>query len=102
LQATNKTHLGKEDYKKFCESGRKIVKRYRDERKDATNIDVRFNILWSNVQTLKAATFARLPKPDVSRRFRDNDAVGRVASTILERALDYEINHYCICHFNLS
>ncbi len=30
----------------------------------------------------------------MSRRFRDNDPVGRVASLILERALDFEIQHY--------
>lgn len=73
---------------------KKIIKRYRDENRNSQDSGSRFNILWSNVQTLKAATFARLPKPDVSRRFRDNDQVGRVASLILERALDYEINHY--------
>lgn len=72
----------------------KIIKRYRDDTRTSQDTGSRFNILWSNVQTLKAATFARLPKPDVSRRFRDNDQVGRVASLILERALDYEITHY--------
>lgn len=72
----------------------KILKRYRDDSRSASDSGSRFNILWSNVQTLKAATFARLPQPDVSRRFRDNDPVGRVAALILERALDYEITHY--------
>lgn len=72
----------------------KILKRYRDDTRNSQDTGSRFNILWSNVQTLKAATFARLPKPDVSRRFRDNDPVGRVAALILERALDFEITHY--------
>jgi hypothetical protein len=35
-----------------------------------------------------------MPKPDISRRFKDNDPVGRVASMILERAMDFEITHY--------
>jgi hypothetical protein len=82
------------EFKKWEERSNKILKRYRDETRKASDAGSRFNILWSNVQTLKAATFARLPKPDVSRRFRDNDPVGRVASLILERALDYEITHY--------
>jgi hypothetical protein len=82
------------EFKKWEERTNKIIKRYRDETRKASDAGSRFNILWSNVQTLKAATFARLPKPDVSRRFRDNDPVGRVASLILERALDYEITHY--------
>jgi hypothetical protein len=73
---------------------KKIIDRYRDEaRKDKTQ-QARFNILWANVQTLVPATFSRLPQPDVSRRFRDNDPVGRVASLILERALEFEIQHY--------
>jgi len=72
----------------------KIQKRYRDDGRTRTETDARFNILWANVQTLVPATFSRLPQPDVSRRFRDNDPVGRVASLILERDLDYEVQHY--------
>ena len=73
----------------------KIIRRYRDERKnEADNNSARFNILWSNVQTLIPAVYARMPKADVSRRFSDNDAVGRVASLLIERALDYEIEHH--------
>jgi hypothetical protein len=72
----------------------KIVKRYRDDSRSRNNPQAKFNILWSNVQTITPAIFARLPRPDVSRRFRDNDPIGRVASTMLERALEYEIEHY--------
>jgi hypothetical protein len=76
-------------------SGRtdKILRRYRDERQ-VNSMQSRYNMLWANVQTLKAATFSRMPKPDVSRRFKDNDPIGRVASMILERAMDFEITHY--------
>jgi hypothetical protein len=79
------------EFAKWESRGDKILKTYRDEkdRKDA-----RFNILWSNVQTMKAATFSRMPQPDVSRRFKDNDPVGRVASLMLERALEFEVQHY--------
>jgi hypothetical protein len=72
----------------------KILKRYKDDSRNKTNPNARFNILWSNVQTITPAIFARLPRPDVSRRFRDNDPIARVASTILERALEFEIEHY--------
>jgi len=72
----------------------KIVKRYRDDNRTRNNPNAKFNILWSNVQTIQPAIFARLPRPDVSRRFRDNDPIGRVASMMLERALEYEITHY--------
>lgn len=84
------------EFKKWEGRTEKILKRYRDEfRNDgAGNASAKFNILWANVQTLVASTFARLPKPDVSRRFRDNDPVGRVASLILERDLEYHVQHY--------
>jgi hypothetical protein len=72
----------------------KINKRYRDDSRSRNNPQAKFNILWSNVQTITPAVFARLPRPDVSRRFRDNDPIGRVASMMLERALEYEIEHY--------
>jgi hypothetical protein len=84
-------------FKKWEARSAKIIKRYRDERGDSSSgaaAGARFNILWANVQTLSAATFAHLPKPDVSRRFRDHDPVGRVASLTLERALEYEVDHY--------
>jgi hypothetical protein len=84
------------EFKKWEGRTKKIIRRYKDEFRDNQrgNGQTKFNILWSNVQTLSAATFAKLPKPDVSRRFRDNDPVGRIASLILERCLDYEIQHY--------
>jgi hypothetical protein len=72
----------------------KVLKRYKDDSRNKTNPNARFNILWSNVQTITPAIFARLPRPDVSRRFRDNDPIARVASTILERALEFEVEHY--------
>lgn len=74
----------------------KIIERYRDQRSigQTGGASSRFNILWANVQTLMPAVYARLPKADVSRRFKDVDPVGRVASTILERALDFELDHY--------
>ena len=72
----------------------RIIKRYRDDSRTRNNPNAKFNILWSNVQTITPAIFARLPRPDISRRFRDNDPIARVASMMLERALDYEITHY--------
>lgn len=77
---------------------KKIIERYRDDSsataKAAGNEAAKFNILWANVQTLIPAVYARMPKADVSRRFSDNDPVGRVASLLIERALDYEIEHF--------
>lgn len=84
------------EFKKWEARTTKILRRYRDDQNTSSgmNESARFNILWSNVQTLVPAVYARLPKADVSRRFGDNDPVGRVASLLIERALDYEIEHY--------
>lgn len=82
------------EFKKWEGRADKIVKRYRDENRTKSDGMSKFNILWSNVQTLVPATFARIPQPDVSRRFKDNDPVGRVASMVIERALDFEIQNY--------
>jgi hypothetical protein len=76
---------------------KKIVKRYRADRGDVSeNSDEsdgsKFNILWSNVQTLLPALFAKSPKPVVERRYLDRDDVGRTASVILERTLSYELD----------
>lgn len=81
------------EFAKWASRTDKILRRYRDERQ-VNSVQSRYNMLWANVSTLKAATFSRMPKADVSRRFKDNDPVGRVASMILERAMDFEITHY--------
>ena len=83
------------EFKKWEGRVKKILKKYRDDTRGQTgNETAKFNILWSNVQTLIPAVYARLPKADVSRRFGDNDPISRVASLLIERALDYEIEHY--------
>lgn len=75
---------------------RKIVRRYRDER--TANSDgtpsptgARYNVLWSNVQTLQPAIYIKPPKPNVERRYLDKDPLARIASMTLERALEVQI-----------
>jgi hypothetical protein len=81
-------------FKKWEARTDRIIRKYKDDSRYQSNPNSRFNILWSNVQTIQPAIFARLPRPDVSRRFRDNDPIGRVASMLLERALEFELEHY--------
>jgi len=83
------------EFAKWTARTKKILKRYRDDTRGQTgNETAKFNILWSNVQTLIPAVYAKLPSADVSRRFGDNDPVSRVASLLIERAIDFEIEHY--------
>lgn len=50
----------------------------------------KFAMLWSNTEVLKPSVYARPPIPQVSRRYRDKDPVGRIAAEILERASGFE------------
>jgi len=83
------------EFAKWQARTKKLIKRYRDDTRGQTgNETAKFNILWSNVQTLIPAVYAKLPKADITRRFGDNDRVGRVAASLIERAVDFEIEHY--------
>ncbi len=89
-----------EDYLALC--GR-IIRRYRNNRLQTEGGDQnavtlgsvkRFAILWSNMQILQPAVYARTPEPVVSRRYKDSDPVGRYASEVLERALSFTVDQY--------
>jgi len=87
------------EFESWLSRSKRIVERYRDERKMQANGidtvgDARFNILWANVETIFPSVYNKLPKPDVSRRYKDKDPAGRVASLILERCLEYEVEQY--------
>lgn len=75
---------------------RKIVKKYRDERAESTEAgnQRRYCILWSNVETIRPAVYARPPKAVAQRRWKDRDSTGRVAALILERAANFSIDCY--------
>ena len=76
---------------------RKVIERYRDERNIDTygiGAEKKFNILWANTETLKGALFAKMAKPDVRRRFPDNNPVTKDIARVLERTLDYANDVY--------
>lgn len=72
---------------------KEIINRYKDERKGAAKNKARFNVLWSNVQTLSPALYTTPPKVNVDRRFQDDDDLGRYSALVLERAASYFVNH---------
>lgn len=53
-----------------------------------------FNVFWSNTDTLAPALYNSTPQPDVRRRFRDADQLGKAVSQVMERALAYEVDSY--------
>jgi len=90
----DKLKVSKKEDEKFVKRGKKIVRRYRDERTGWADSTKRYNILWSNIQTMLPALYGKTPRAQVERRFKDQDPVGRTASIIIERALQFEIDHY--------
>lgn len=78
--------------KQWEEKGKKILRRYKDDRSPREQKVPRFNILWSVIKSSQPALFAQNPKPDIERRFRDKDDLGRIASMVLERSITYFIN----------
>lgn len=80
---------GKEE-KKWRENVDKLWDKYRakDQAKNS------FNIFWSNTEVMRQAVYSALPKPDVRRRFKDADPLGKAVSETLVRALDFSISCY--------
>lgn len=76
------------DYTKKCE---RIRRKYKYESSLSTKRR-RFQILWSNQEILKPAVYAKRPSPSVSNRWKDGDAVARIACELIERNLDFQFD----------
>ena len=62
---------------KRCE---KIIKIFTEKRRTEGTEVRRMSLLWSNISVLQPAIYAKLPEPNVTRRFKDDDHVARTAS----------------------
>jgi len=72
--------------KEFRKEGQEILDIYENEK------DTPFNILYSNTETLAPAVFSQLPRPVVTRRFKDEDPIGRAVSEASQRMLEYLVD----------
>ena len=90
-----------QEFKRWEKRCERIVKRYRDERQEKSDgspdFSTKFNALWSNVQTLSPAVYAKTPQPVIERRYLDKDPLARFASMTLERALEVSVEE-CLFH----
>ena len=76
---------------------KKIIARYRGddcmdemgEKKKET-----FNILWSNIETLRPSLYNRTPTPDIRRRYDDKDPIAKTISELLNRSTEYCMDAY--------
>lgn len=95
-------NMYEKEYAKWEFRGHQVIERYMDKRTIDTGVNTgdgsRFNILWSNTQTIMPAVYAKMPKVEVGRRYKDKDPVGRVASIILERCVSFENEQYSDFH----
>lgn len=71
------------DYRK---EGQEILDIYKGKKKTP------FNILYSNTETMLPAMYSAVPRPVVSRRFKDDDPMALAASRACERLLEYTLD----------
>ena len=68
-----------------------IIERYRAYGSESDGKRRQFNILYSNTEVIRSAIYNSTPIPDVRRRFRDEDPVGKAVAETLQRALSFAI-----------
>lgn len=81
----------------WYEESRQIEDLYLEEdRKNVTrdNSSRRFALLWSNIETLKPAVYAKPPVVMCARRYKDKDRVAKTAAELMERAANTTFDLY--------
>jgi len=78
-------HKREDGWRKKSES---VWNRYRQK----TRKQHSFNILWSNTETMRPSIYNSLPSPDVRRRFKDADPLGKAVAEVLSRSIEYGLD----------
>lgn len=82
----------RESVRKWHEQGKRILKRYQDERETEKRDESRWNLFTANVQTQQSLLYGKTPSVSVGRKYADaNDDMARVAGEMLERILNADI-----------
>lgn len=74
--------------KSYRKVGKEAEEIYESEKAEEDS----FNILYSNTETLSPALYNSTPRPLVERRYKDEDAMGKSASLVAQRVLEFEID----------
>jgi hypothetical protein len=86
---------GEKALEKFRKQGKRVLDKFLDKHGEGESLIVQgqsLNLFHSNIVTLRSMLYGQTPKVDVSRRYEDSgDDVARVASEILERCLNNDI-----------
>lgn len=83
---------GNEKEKKWRDEAKKYFDIYTDQHNSQNSDSRRYNVFWSNTQTLRPLTFSKLPKPNITQRFLDKDEISRVASEMMERSISLALS----------
>ena len=81
--------------KQWRKDGKKALATYRLEEYNNEDFAKRketFNILWSNTETVRPALYNSVPRPDIRRRYKDKDPLGKAVAEVCERSLTYTID----------
>ena len=82
--------------KSWRKDAKAALNRYRGEAAEASNDDDSrrggFNILWSNTETLRNATYNQAPRPDVRQRWQTKDPLALACAQVLDRSLEYVLD----------
>jgi hypothetical protein len=85
--------VAEKELKHFHKRAKNVVKRFLDERDTLNSASNWFNIFYANTNILESALYSQLPKPLVSRRFKDyDDDIARVASIIIQRSISQDLD----------
>lgn len=77
-------------FEKWWKAADKLMRLYRKQAGQDSG-KRSFSMLWANTEVLKPSIYAQAPVPQVSRRFKDKDPVGRTAAELLERSATFEV-----------
>ena len=77
------------DYHNVCDEMWDKYALGNNEKKDTIQEYCKFAIFWSNVQTLKPALFAKLPKINISKRLPNSNVVSGTMAQIAEQVADH-------------
>lgn len=85
---TTEINYAEKELNKFLERGRRVIRRYVDERDAMSSADKWFNLFHANTNIMKSALYAKIPQPEVKRKWDDyQDDLARVAAQILQRCI---------------
>lgn len=82
--------VSEKEHAKWKKRVDKVIKRFRQETDTGNGTAApSFNILWANTEVQRPALFSQVPKPNIQRRYKDDDPLGEQGCEVLDRSLQF-------------